>query len=121
MRAPSTVSGPFRIDDFSLNGKQACARIKAKLGDWSGYVTLCTDSDGAGMACAENGQTILSPEQFTTDPSETPAQASARFAAAMLRAGFSPMFDMNNDICARAPEDLAKVKFEPRGHVGRYR
>lgn len=115
------VQGAFRIDEFFWSGRKACARIKAKLGDWSGYVELRSDDWGRGMGCVENGQRIVEPDAFAVAPGTCAREGAAALAKAMLEAGFGPMLDMSGQVCARVAADVDAVKFEERGCVGRYR
>lgn len=115
------VSGPFRIDDVSTAGRQVFIRAKVGLGKYGGYVTLRSDAAGAGIYCDETGEHLLSVEQFLAGESESIPEIAARFSRAMLAAGLGPMYDMNNDVCARVPEEVDTLKFYPRGHVGPFR
>lgn len=115
------ISGPFRIDHISTRGCRIEVMVKARLGNYSGYVTLHSDESGAGIYCDDPAALILSAEQFQARESETILAIAARFSRAMLEAGFGPMYDMNNEVCARSPDDVAAIQFYPRGHVGPYR
>lgn len=115
------ISGPFRIDNVSTKGRRIVITAKARLGNHSGYVTLSTDEAGAGIHCDDPAESLLSAEQFQALESESIPEIAARFSRAMLAAGYGPMYDMNNTICARTPDDVEVIVFYPRGHVGPFR
>jgi len=115
------ISGPFRIDHISTRGRRIEVMVKARLGNYSGYVTLHSDDSGAGLYCDDPAASLLSAEQFQALESETVPEIAARFSRAMLEAGLGPMYDMGNEVCANSPDEVAGIKFHPRGHVGPYR
>lgn len=115
------ISGPFRIDHISTNGRRIEVMVKARLGSHSGYITLHSDDFGAGIICDDPAASLLNAEQFQATESETVPAIAAKFSRAMLEAGFGPMYDMNNEVCARTPDDVTTIQFYPHGHVGPYR
>ncbi|HJW23479.1 MAG TPA: hypothetical protein VJ576_01165 [Rhodocyclaceae bacterium] len=115
------ISGPFRIDSIARTPVGLIIEAKVNLGTHSGYVSLYGDEFGGGVLCANPEQVVLTGHQFRPQPSDSIPEIVAKFSRAMIEAGYGPMFDMENNVCARTAADVANVQFFPRGHVGPYR
>ena len=118
----------FRIDNIKRSTGCVWISIKARNSHgWSEYFTLVSGADGRGLYHMELGgqperwEVFWTKEEFEIGDDETPIEIAKRFAKAMIGRGFGPMLDMENDAVAHTIEDVDGVKFEARGHVGRYR
>lgn len=115
------IRGPFRIDCIVRTGHGIVVEAKVNLGNHGGYVLLHSDASGAGITCSNPEQVVLTSHQFRALPSDTIPEIAAKFSRAMIEAGNGPMCDMDNNVCARTSEDVDRVQFLPRGHVGPYK
>ena len=118
----------FRIDNVRRVSEHVWIAIKARNAEgWSEYFTLVSGADGCGLFHMEIGgkpeswDVFWPKEEFAIGAEESPEEIAKKFAKSMICKGYGPMLNMENDAVAQTVEDVDGVKFEARGHVGRYR
>ena len=117
----------FRIDSITRDAERVWISMKASTDRGGHYFTLVTGKDRRGLYHMEIGgqpedwEVFWTKDEFGVRADESPVEIAKRFARAMICKGLGPMLDMENDVAARTIEDVDQVKFETRGHVGRYR